>query len=80
MSGSPVVPAEQEAWWAEFTRLYKQVPLRELARKYGTNPRRLRRAAQRSGLDDEPEVIQANAQRLGTVPDASRPAPNVISA
>lgn len=63
--------AESEPWWSEFVEEYKKTPLRELARRFSTNPRRLRRAAQRSGLDDEPDAIRENAKRLGTVPDAS---------
>lgn len=69
MSDNTEQSAENEAWWPEFVSLYKQVPLRELARRFNTNPRRLRRAAQRSGLEDEPDVIRENLARLGTVPD-----------
>ena len=65
------VRAETEPWWAEFVGLYKTVPLRELARRFGTNSRRLRRAAQRSGLDEEPMKVRESEQRLGTLPDAS---------
>ncbi|MCK6524415.1 hypothetical protein L6R49_23665, partial [Myxococcota bacterium] len=65
------VRAETEPWWAEFVSLYKTVPLRELARRFGTNSRRLRRAVQRSALDEEPTKITEAEQRLGTMPDAS---------
>ena len=63
--------AQQEPWWDQFVAEYGVVPLRELARKYGTNPRRLRRAAQRCGLTDEPLVLRKNTALLGSIPDAS---------
>ncbi|HJN73850.1 MAG TPA: hypothetical protein QGF58_07960 [Myxococcota bacterium] len=63
--------AQQEAWWADFVSEFGKTPLRELARRFETNPRRLRRAAQRSGLSDEPDAIRDNAALLGMTPDAS---------
>jgi hypothetical protein len=63
--------AQEEPWWDQFVQEYGVVPLRELARKYGTNSRRLRRAAQRSGLSDEPLVLRKNTALLGAIPDAS---------
>lgn len=63
--------ASEEDWWNEFVREFGATPLRELARRFDTNPRRLRRAAQRAGLTAEPAVIRENAKLLGTVPDAS---------
>ncbi len=42
--------AEGEPWWPEVARLHDSRPIRELARRFGTNPRRLRRALARSGL------------------------------
>lgn len=71
MAEKTQVRAETEPWWAEFVSLYKTVPLRELARRFGTNSRRLRRAVQRSALDEEPEKVRESEQRLGTLPDAS---------
>jgi hypothetical protein len=61
--------ARDESWWDEFRRDYGNVPLRELARRYGTNPRRLRRAAQRAGLTTEDERIAELENLLGTMPD-----------
>ena len=63
--------AEGEPWWPDFVRDYGEVPLRELARRYETNPRRLRRAAQRAGLTREPEALQGVLDRLGKAPDAA---------
>ncbi len=63
-------PAENEPWWPEFVQAYGQVSLRELARRFDTNPRRLRRAAHRSGLTTEPEVIRNHLEQLGQVADA----------
>lgn len=63
--------AEGEPWWPDFVRDYGAVPLRELARRYETNPRRLRRAAQRAGLTSEPEELKAVLDRLGKAPDAA---------
>ncbi len=62
--------AEGEAWWPEFVRDYGEVPLRELARRYATNARRLRRAAQRAGLTSEPDGLRQVLDRLGKAPDA----------
>lgn len=61
--------AEGEPWWADFVVAYGEVSLWELARRFGTNPRRLRRAAQRSGLSDETEAIRGALGRLGHEPD-----------
>lgn len=61
--------ARDESWWDEFRRDYGNVPLRELARRYATNPRRLRRAAQRAGLTTEDERIAQVEHLLGTMPD-----------
>lgn len=63
--------AQEEPWWHEFTEQYGKESLRALAKRFGTNPRRLRRAAQRSGLVDEPEAIRDATERLGKLPDAS---------
>jgi hypothetical protein len=63
--------AENSEWWPDFVTTYGQVSLRELARRYGTNPRRLRRAAQRSGLTAEPESIRSNIAQLGQVADSA---------
>lgn len=71
MAENSLVRAEDQPWWPEFVSLYKKIPLRELARRFQTNSRRLRRAAQRSGLEEEPEALRENEQRLGTLPDAS---------
>ncbi|MCB9791962.1 MAG: hypothetical protein H6741_04475 [Alphaproteobacteria bacterium] len=71
MPESAVSSAENEPWWSEFVEAYGTVPLRELARRFGTNPRRLRRAAQRSGLLEEPASVRENLERLGKAPDAS---------
>jgi len=63
--------ATEEIWWPEFVKEYGKLSLRELARRFGTNPRRLRRAAQRAGLADEPQVVRDNIDLLGGAPDAS---------
>ncbi|GEM_PF-3195810 len=63
--------AEGEPWWPEFVRDYGDVPLRELARRYDTNARRLRRAAQRAGLTTEPPSLRAIVHLLGKAPDAA---------
>ncbi len=63
--------AETATWWPEFVRVYGTVSLRELARRFDTNPRRLRRAAQRSGLTSEPEALRSHLERLGREPDAT---------
>lgn len=63
--------AQQEPWWEDFTQSYGKESLRSLARRFGTNPRRLRRAAQRCGMADEPPELLAAADRLGTCPDDS---------
>jgi len=63
--------ATDETWWPQFVEEYGTTSLRELARRFGTNPRRLRRAAQRSGLTEEPEILRDNANMLGSAPDAS---------
>lgn len=70
MTDGVVRSAEGEPWWPEFLELRHSVPLRELARRYGTNPRRLRRALQRSGEAEEPAALAAHVALLGTVPDA----------
>ena len=63
--------AQQEPWWEDFTQSYGKESLRALAKRFGTNPRRLRRAAQRCGLTNEPPELLAAAERLGTCPDDS---------
>jgi len=63
--------AQQEVWWDEFLSEYGKTPLRELARRFDTNPRRLRRAAQRLGLTSEAEAIREGAALLGQAPDAT---------
>ena len=63
--------AQQEPWWEEFTQSYGKESLRALAKRFGTNPRRLRRAAQRCGLTNEPPELLAAAERLGSCPDDS---------
>lgn len=63
--------ATDEIWWPEFVKEYGTLSLRELARRFGTNPRRLRRAAQRAGLADEPSVLRDNIDLLGGAPDAT---------
>ena len=63
--------ATEETWWPRFLEEYGKTPLRELARRFGTNSRRLRRAAQRSGLSDEPQALRDGAELLGRAPDAS---------
>ncbi len=63
--------AQDEPWWEEFTQAYGKESLRSLAKRFGTNPRRLRRAAQRCGLADEPPELLEAAGRLGTCPDDS---------
>lgn len=63
--------AQDEPWWDEFTQAYGKQSLRSLAKRFGTNPRRLRRAAQRCGLADEPPELLEAAGRLGTCPDDS---------
>lgn len=63
--------AQQEPWWEEFTHLYGNESLRALAKRFGTNPRRLRRAAQRCGLTNEPPELLNAADRLGSCPDDS---------
>ena len=63
--------ATEETWWPRFLEEYGKTPLRELARRFGTNSRRLRRAAQRSGLSDEPQALRDGVELLGRAPDAS---------
>jgi len=63
--------AETASWWPEFVAAYGTISLRELARRFDTNPRRLRRAAQRSGLTQEPESLRSQLVRLGQEPDAA---------
>lgn len=63
--------AQDEPWWEEFTQAFGKESLRSLAKRFGTNPRRLRRAAQRCGLADEPPELLEAAGRLGTCPDDS---------
>lgn len=63
--------AQQEAWWGDFVAEFGRTPLRELARRFDTNPRRLRRAAQRAGLTEEAAAIRANVELLGLAPDAT---------
>lgn len=63
--------AQEEPWWEDFTQSYGKESLRALAKRFGTNPRRLRRAAQRCGLTNEPPELLAAAERLGTCPDDS---------
>ena len=73
MADDPRTPretsAELEPWWPDFVENYGKLSLREMARRYSTNTRRLRRAAHRSGLSDEPEAIRENTAQLSQVPD-----------
>ena len=69
MSDPNTRSAEGEPWWPEFVSEFGKTPLRELARRFETNPRRLRRAAQRSGLTEDPENIDTVVDRLGTCAD-----------
>jgi len=69
MSDQKTRSAEGEPWWPEFVAEFGKTPLRELARRFETNPRRLRRAAQRSGLTEDPEKIETVVDRLGACAD-----------
>jgi hypothetical protein len=72
-------PVQQEAWWPEVLRDHEQGSLRQLARRFGTNPRRLRRGLARAAVrvagstvqDDGVEVLEDFRDRLGKEPDRS---------
>jgi hypothetical protein len=71
--------AQEEPWWPEVLRNLHSVALRELARRFGTNPRRIRRALARSsvrigGIDvgqEGLEALKTYQDRLGKEPDAA---------
>ncbi len=70
-------PAQQTPWWPEARRLRNTTPIREIARRFHTNARRIRRAMARTSLRvggrelgsrGLPE-LQAFRDQLGRVPD-----------
>jgi hypothetical protein len=81
LAGEPEAGAAERApWWPEAARrVGGGRPVREVARRFGTNPRRLRRALARAGLrvggqDVRTEGVPALAplrDRLGRSPDAT---------
>ncbi len=50
IEADPGGPAEEAPWWPEVVRLRATTSLRSLARRFRTEPRRLRRALARAGL------------------------------
>ena len=72
-------PVQQEAWWPEVLRGHEQGSLRQLARRFGTNPRRLRRGLARCAVRVGGETISEGGiadlavfrDRLGQEPDRS---------
>ncbi len=70
-------PAQHTPWWPEARRLRNTTPIREIARRFHTNPRRIRRAMARTSLRvggrelgsrGLPE-LQPFREQLGRVPD-----------
>ncbi len=73
-------PAEQAPWWPEARRMLKRnVSIREIARRFCTNPRRLRRALARAGLRVAGEDVGGKGlmrlspwrEQFGRVPDGN---------
>jgi hypothetical protein len=72
-------PVQQEAWWPEVLREHEQGSLRQLARRFGTNPRRLRRGLARAAVrvagsvikDEGVTLLETFRERLGQEPDRS---------
>ncbi len=70
-------PVQKEAWWPEVVREHASGSLRRLARRFATNPRRLRRGLARSGLrvggsavaDEGLPNLVPFRDRLGKEPD-----------
>ena len=70
-------PAQMAPWWPEARRLLKHTPVREIARRFHTNPRRIRRAAARAGVRVGGREVAARGlldlmgyrEQLGRVPD-----------
>ena len=68
---------QNEPWWPEVIRLHETVALRRLARRFRTNPRRLRRGLARCALRAGGETLGENGNqalkpyiaRLGREPD-----------
>jgi hypothetical protein len=78
IDADPGGPAQEAPWWPEALRLRADTPLRALARRFDTEPRRLRRALAREGLRaggreldrrGDP-ALAAFRGRLGKEPDA----------
>ena len=72
-------PVQQEAWWPEVLRGHELGSLRQLARRFGTNPRRLRRGLARCAVRVGGETLSEDGvadlavfrERLGQEPDGS---------
>ena len=70
-------PVQQEAWWPEVLRQHEAGSLRDLARRFGTNPRRLRRGLARAAVRVHGEAVAEEGlsrfepvrERLGKEPD-----------
>jgi len=70
-------PVDREVWWPEVLRSHEQGSLRDLARRFGTNPRRLRRGLARAAVRVAGATIQEAGcpglerirERLGKEPD-----------
>jgi len=78
VASDPGGPAQEAPWWPEFLRARPNASLRALARQFGCEPRRLRRALAREGLRAGGRelggrgdlALSAWRARLGTAPDA----------
>lgn len=70
-------PAQLAPWWPEAKRLLKTMSVREIARRFHTNPRRVRRAAARTGVRVGGREVSPRGlldllpyrEQLGRVPD-----------
>lgn len=79
IEADPGGPAQGAPWWPEFLRQREHASLRALARRFGSEPRRLRRALARDGLRAGGQELQqgghpalaAYVSRLGNEPDGS---------